>query len=118
MNDALLVIAGPTAAGKTTIGIEVARSLGGEIVDLPTTARISTRALIRRLLDEVADHARDLGCADELSGVHDLLDRGNGAQRQVVVYEANRDKISNPNLIYPGQVLAVPRTSGRGGSSY
>jgi nucleoid-associated protein YgaU len=34
------------------------------------------------------------------------------------LYEGNRDKISNPNLIYPGQVLAVPRTAGRGGSSY
>jgi nucleoid-associated protein YgaU len=27
------------------------------------------------------------------------------------LYEANRDKISNPNLIYPGQMLDVPRTS-------
>jgi nucleoid-associated protein YgaU len=34
------------------------------------------------------------------------------------LYEANRDKISNPNLIYPGQVLSVPRTTSRGGSSY
>jgi glutamate---cysteine ligase / carboxylate-amine ligase len=65
--------------------------LGGEVVDLPSTRRITTKALVRRLLDEVADHARDLGCDDELDGVRDLLDRGNGAQRQVVVYEANRD---------------------------
>ena len=27
------------------------------------------------------------------------------------LYEANRDKISNPNLIYPGQMLDVPRGS-------
>jgi carboxylate-amine ligase len=65
--------------------------LQGEIVDLPSTGRIATKALIGRLLDEVADHARDLGCADQLAGITDLLDRGNGAQRQVVVYEANRD---------------------------
>jgi len=65
--------------------------LGGEVVDLPSTSRISTKSLVRRLLDEVADHARDLGCEDDLVGVRDLLDRGNGAQRQVVVYEANRD---------------------------
>jgi len=25
------------------------------------------------------------------------------------IYEANRDKIKNPNLIYPGQVLVIPR---------
>jgi carboxylate-amine ligase len=42
-------------------------------------------------LDEVSDHAIDLGCRDELDGVQDLLERGNGAQRQVVVFEANRD---------------------------
>lgn len=65
--------------------------LSGEIVDLPSTERIATKALVRRLLDEVADHARDLGCTDELAAVTDLVDYGNGAQRQVVVYEANRD---------------------------
>ena len=65
--------------------------LRGEIVDLPSTERIATKALIKRLLEELADHARDLGCADQLAGVTDLLDHGNGAQRQAVVYEANRD---------------------------
>jgi carboxylate-amine ligase len=65
--------------------------LRGEIVDLPSAERIAVPALVRRLLDEVADHARDLGCVDELAGVVDLLERGNGAQRQVVVFEANRD---------------------------
>lgn len=32
---------------------------------------------------------------------------GNGAKYKVI-YDANRDKISNPNLIYPGQVLVIP----------
>lgn len=65
--------------------------LGSDLVDLPNSERITMKALIRRTLDEVADHATDLGCGDELAGVVDLLERGNGAQRQVVVYEANRD---------------------------
>jgi carboxylate-amine ligase len=37
------------------------------------------------------EHAQDLGSAGELDGIEDLLDRGNGATRQVVVYEANHD---------------------------
>ena len=32
---------------------------------------------------------------------------GNGAQ-YTKIYDANRDKIKNPNLIYPGQVFTIP----------
>ena len=32
---------------------------------------------------------------------------GNGAQ-YTKIYNANKDKIKNPNLIYPGQVLVIP----------
>jgi carboxylate-amine ligase len=65
--------------------------LGGELVDLPTNARVATKALAQRLLDRLRDHAQDLGSAAELEGIEDLLSRGNGAARQVVVYEANHD---------------------------
>jgi carboxylate-amine ligase len=65
--------------------------LKSDLVDLPSFERITMKALVRRVLDEVSDHAIDLGCRDELDGVQDLLERGNGAQRQVVVFEANRD---------------------------
>jgi len=65
--------------------------LEGELVDLPTSERVSTRELARRLLDRLREHARDLGSEAELDGVEDLLERGNGASRQLVVYEANHD---------------------------
>ncbi len=65
--------------------------LDGELVDLPHSTRVSTRALARRLLDRMQEHCEDLGSADELQAVEDLLERGNGAARQVVVYEANHD---------------------------
>jgi carboxylate-amine ligase len=48
--------------------------LDGELVDLPSRERVSARGLARRLL-----------------GIEDLILRGNGAARQVVVYEANHD---------------------------
>ncbi|MCS6855301.1 MAG: LysM peptidoglycan-binding domain-containing protein, partial [Elioraea sp.] len=32
--------------------------------------------------------------------------------RYTVIYEANRDQIRNPNLIYPGQVFVLPRPEG------
>jgi carboxylate-amine ligase len=65
--------------------------LDWELVDLPHRERIGTRELARRLLDRMREHAQDLGSESELEAVEDLLERGNGAGRQVVVYEANHD---------------------------
>jgi carboxylate-amine ligase len=65
--------------------------LDGELVDLPHSDRVSTRALAVRLLDRMREHCEDLGTVSDLEAVVDLLDRGNGAARQGVVYEANRD---------------------------
>ena len=71
--------------------IAARHGLNGELVDLPTTKRAPIKALARRLLDEAREHAQDLGTEAAIDGVSDLLDRGNGAQRQIVVYEANHD---------------------------
>jgi carboxylate-amine ligase len=65
--------------------------LDGELVDLPKDERVPTRALARRVLDRVREHCQELGSAAELEAVEDLLERGNGAARQQVVYEANHD---------------------------
>ena len=65
--------------------------LEGEVVDLPSRDRVPTKHLAVRLLDRMREHAQDLGSEAELAGIEDLLDRGNGAQRQRVVYEANHD---------------------------
>jgi glutamate---cysteine ligase / carboxylate-amine ligase len=65
--------------------------LDGELVDLPSADQVPTRELARRLLDRTRDLATDLGSGAELDGVEDLLERGNGAARQLVVHEANHD---------------------------
>ena len=65
--------------------------LDGELVDLPGDERVPTRTLAKRLLDRVRPHCQELGSGHELEAVEDLLERGNGAARQVVVYEANQD---------------------------
>ena len=65
--------------------------LEGELVDLPLTERVATKALARRLLDRLEPHALELGSAGDLDGVRDLIERGGGAHRQQVVYEANHD---------------------------
>jgi glutamate---cysteine ligase / carboxylate-amine ligase len=65
--------------------------LEGELVDLPSAELVPTRDLARRLLDRTRGVAEDLGSAADFDGVEDLLERGNGASRQVVVHEANHD---------------------------
>jgi glutamate---cysteine ligase / carboxylate-amine ligase len=65
--------------------------LESDLVDLPGTARVPARELARRLLDRLRPHAEELGSAEELACVEDLLEHGNGASRQVVVFEANHD---------------------------
>jgi carboxylate-amine ligase len=65
--------------------------LDHELVDLPKTRRVNTRELCMRVLDRIHHHAEELGSHRELEGIADLLDRGNGASRQMVVWEANQD---------------------------
>jgi carboxylate-amine ligase len=65
--------------------------LGAELVDLPSSDRVPAKMLTRRLLDRLTPHAQDLGGEGALDGIRDLLERGNGASRQIVVYEANHD---------------------------
>jgi glutamate---cysteine ligase / carboxylate-amine ligase len=65
--------------------------LDGELVDLPGDARIPTKVLAMRIYDRLKGHAQDLGSLSELEGIIDLIERGNGAARQLVVYEANGD---------------------------
>jgi carboxylate-amine ligase len=65
--------------------------LEGELVDLPDRKMVASKELARRLYDRLREHAQDLGGADALEGILDLLERGTGAHRQRVVYEANHD---------------------------
>ncbi|HZS24329.1 MAG TPA: carboxylate-amine ligase [Gaiellaceae bacterium] len=63
------------------------------VMDLLTARRnrISVAQLVRRTLEQVRPHAEELGSAAELEGIEEILRRGNGADRQLRVFNANRD---------------------------
>jgi carboxylate-amine ligase len=65
--------------------------LDGQLVDLPKTARVPVGDLARRVMERLRPHAEELGSASELDALEDILENGNGASRQLVVYEANHD---------------------------
>src|SRR5689334_3231314 len=63
------------------------------VMDLATGRRnrIPVAQMIRRTVKLVQPHAEDLGSERELTGIEDILRRGNGADRQLRVFNANRD---------------------------
>ncbi len=67
--------------------------LAGELVDLPARELVTAKELARRLFDRLRPIAEDLGAENEFDGLKDILEGGNGAARQQVVYEANHDLV-------------------------
>jgi carboxylate-amine ligase len=67
--------------------------LEAPVMDLATGRRnrVPVAQLIRRTLRDLEPHARELGSEGELEGIRDILARGNGADRQRRVFNANRD---------------------------
>src|SRR4051812_13515741 len=67
--------------------------LEAPVMDLVTGRRnrIPVAQTIRRTLKLVEPHAGELGSERELAGIEDILSRGNGADRQLRVFNANRD---------------------------
>jgi carboxylate-amine ligase len=67
--------------------------LEAPVMDLATGRRnrVAVAQLIRRTLRDLEPHARELGSDRELEGVREILAKGNGADRQLRVFNANRD---------------------------
>jgi glutamate---cysteine ligase / carboxylate-amine ligase len=67
--------------------------LDAPVMDLATgrRIRIPVAKLVRRTLRELEPHARELGSERELEGIEALLSRGNSADRQLRIFNANRD---------------------------
>jgi carboxylate-amine ligase len=67
--------------------------LEAPVMDLLTGRRnrVPVAQLIRRTLKLVVPHAQELGSDRELEGIDRILRRGNGADHQLRVFNANRD---------------------------
>jgi glutamate---cysteine ligase / carboxylate-amine ligase len=65
--------------------------LDAELLDPGVGERRGVRQMTEALLTRLQPHARALGCDRELSNIGDVLQAGNGALRQQMVFEANHD---------------------------
>ena len=83
--------------------------LQAPVMDLATGRRnrIPVAQLIRRALKEVEPHARELGSERELQGIEEILRKGNGADRQLRIFNANRDIVEVAHEIANATEVAV-----------
>jgi carboxylate-amine ligase len=84
--------------------------LEAPVMDLATGRRnrVPIAQLIRRVLREIEPHARELGSERELEGIRDILGRGNGADRQLRVFNANRDIVEVVREVADATEAALP----------
>ncbi|MEX2211678.1 MAG: carboxylate-amine ligase [Gaiellaceae bacterium] len=69
--------------------------LEAPLMDLATGRRnrVPAAQLVRRTLRTIEPHARELGSERELEGIREIIARGNGADRQLRAWNANRDVV-------------------------
>ena len=84
--------------------------LEAPVMDLTTGRRnrVPIAQLIRRALREIEPHARELGSDRELEGIREILGRGNGADRQLRVFNANRDIVEVVREVADATEAALP----------
>jgi glutamate---cysteine ligase / carboxylate-amine ligase len=68
--------------------------LDGHLIDFGKEEEIDTRVLINELLDFVDDVVDELGSRHRLMLVQQMLDRGTGADRQMEVFENEKNLVS------------------------
>jgi glutamate---cysteine ligase / carboxylate-amine ligase len=87
--------------------------LEAPVMDLVTGRRnrVPVAQLVRRALREIEPHARELGSERELEGIRDILARGNGADRQLRVFNANRDIVEVVSQIADATEAALVATA-------
>ncbi|TML18027.1 MAG: carboxylate-amine ligase [Actinobacteria bacterium] len=83
--------------------------LEAPLMDLATGRRnrVPVTQLIRRTLKEVQPHARELGTERELEVIEEILANGNGADRQLRVFNANHDIVEVVREIAETTEIAV-----------
>jgi carboxylate-amine ligase len=68
--------------------------IDGRLIDFGKEEEIDTRVLIYELLDFVDDVIDHLGSRQRIAYVHKILEKGTGADRQLAVYERDKNLVS------------------------
>jgi carboxylate-amine ligase len=63
----------------------------GKLIDFDRGRDVPAVEMAKRCVDELREHAEELGCAGELDAVSDLIEHGTGARRQLDWLERHGD---------------------------
>lgn len=69
----------------SVVGIE------GELIDFDRGVEVPGREMALGVIDELREHAEELGCESELAGLRDLVEHGTGARRQLNWLEGHKE---------------------------
>jgi carboxylate-amine ligase len=67
------------------VGIE------GKLIDFDRGIEVPGAEMARGVIDQLREHAQELGCEAELAGLEDLIENGTGARRQLDWYDGHGD---------------------------
>ena len=73
--------------------------IDGSLIDFGKESEVNTRVLIYELLDFVDDVVPHLGSRHAINYVHKILEHGTGADRQLAVYEKNKNLVEVADYI-------------------
>ncbi len=74
--------------------------IDGSLIDFGKEKEVNTRVLIYELLDFVDDVVPHLGSRHAINHVHKILEGGTGADRQMAVYEQNKNLVDVVDYIH------------------
>ncbi|MEO5647867.1 MAG: carboxylate-amine ligase [Chitinophagaceae bacterium] len=74
--------------------------IDGSMIDFGKETEVNTRVLIYELLDFIDDVVQPLGIRNAIGHVHQMLEKGTGADRQLKVFEETKNLVSVVDYIH------------------
>jgi carboxylate-amine ligase len=74
--------------------------IDGDLIDFGKEQEVNTRVLINELLDFTDDVVDHLGSRHAIAQIHKILENGTGADRQLAVYQEDKDLVAVTKYIH------------------
>jgi carboxylate-amine ligase len=69
------------------------RGIEGKLIDFDRGVEVPAAEMTRDVVEQLREHAQELGCEDELLSLLEVVERGTGARRQLDWLEGHKGKV-------------------------